>query len=536
MIENPVIRGFNPDPSVIRVGDDFYVATSTFEWWPGVCIYHSRDLRHWRLHSRPLDRMSMLDLTGVPDSGGVWAPDITYDGKTFYLVYTNVRERGPMMQTDNYVVMTDDIDGEWSEPVYLNSMGFDPSMFHDRDGRTWLLSLNNHYGKNQRFNGLYIQEFDTRSRRLVGDVRLIYREPHGELVEGSHIYHFGDTYYLLKAQGGTGRRHSAQLSRSQSLYGPWEDCPDILLHSRDDVSLPLQCAGHADILDTPDGELFLFHLATRYSSEGHSIFGRETCLQRIEWTSDGWLRLSDGGQNPHVYVSEPDLPEHKFPADDGVYDFTCGPLPDCFQSLRLPLGDRIRFTGSALSLRGSNGLNSRFEQTLLARRIDSARVRISTRLLFEPEHEKHMAGLILIYDTQNWHYLYVTRSERGQKQVCVLTCNKGAMEYPAEPIAINESTDIELHADINGADLHFSFSDGGELRSIGGELDINILADVAFTGAMAGICCQDLMRKEKCAEFHWFRYETCSDNNSDNNSDYNSNYNNSRKVNEKWIS
>ena len=508
MIENPILRGFNPDPSIIRVGDDFYIATSTFEWWPGVCIYHSRDLKHWHLHSRPLDRMSMLDMTGVPDSGGIWAPDITYDGKRFYLVYTNVRERGPMMQTENYVVTTDDIDGEWSEPVYLNSMGFDPSMFHDSDGVTWLLSLNNHYGKNQRFNGLYVQQYDTENRRLVGDVKLIYREPRGELVEGSHIYHFGDTYYLLKAQGGTGNRHSSQLSRSASLFGPWEDCPDILLHSRDDASLPLQCAGHGDIVDTKDGKLYLVHLATRYSSEGHSIFGRETCIQSIEWTNDGWLRLSDGGQNPYVYVNEPDLPEHEFPADDGFYDFTKGVLPDAFQSLRLPLGDRARFTDGGLRLIGCDGLNSRFRQTLIARRIDCANVRISTHLTFEPEHEKHLAGLVLIYDTQNWHYLYVTRSESGQKQVCVLTCKKGALSYPADPVTIKEHSDIDLFADIDGADLRFSFSDGGDVLPIAETLDMSILADVGFTGAMAGICCQDLMRKEKYADFRWFRYES----------------------------
>lgn len=507
MIENPIIRGFNPDPSAIAVGDDYYVATSTFEWWPGVCIYHSRDLCHWRLHSRPLDRMSMLDLTGSPDSGGIWAPDISYDGKTFYLVYTNVKERGPMMQTDNYLTMTDDINGAWSEPVYLNSMGFDPSIFHDENGEMWFLFLDNHYGEGQRFNGLYLQRFDKETKKLTGEPILTYREPHGELVEGSHIYKFGGIYYLLKAQGGTGRRHSAQLSRSDSLFGQWEDCPDILLTSRGDETLPLQNAGHGDIVTTPKGEMFLFHLAKRYSSGTKCIFGRETCIQRIEPTSDGWLRLSDGGNNPHVTLKEPDLPEYVFEDEPGYCDFSLGVMPNCFQSLRLPLGDRAYFSDKGLVLRGCNGLYSRFEQTLLARRIADANVRITAELSFEPEHEKHLAGLVLIADTQNWHYIFVTRLEDGRKCVRVLSSRRGELMYPSEPVKIDENEKITLGADIDGRDLRFFCRTGESVRYTSPILDMNILADVGFTGAMAGICCQDMLTKEKTAEFYNFTYE-----------------------------
>lgn len=511
MIHNPILRGFNPDPSVIRIGTDYYAAVSTFEWWPGVRIYHSRDLAHWRFHSSPLDRVSMLDLAGVPDGGGVWAPDISYDGRRVYLVYTNVRARGAMFQTDNYVVTTDNIDsGVWSEPVYLNSLGFDPSMFHDTDGRSWLLSLDNHYAEGKRFNGLYVQQYDTERCCLTGELRLIYREPHGELVEGSHIYHVGDTYYLLKAQGGTGPRHSAQLSRSRSLFGPYEDCPFILLHSRDNKSLPLTCAGHADIVDTPAGELYMLHLAKRYSSPGKCIFGRESCIQRVERTPDGWLRLADGGENPYVKVKEPKgIEACEFPPEPTCFDFTkCTAIPDCFQSLRVPLDDRASFSERGLCLCGADGLQSLFSQSLLARRVDEANVTVSTTLTFEPDCEKHLAGLIVIYNTSYWYYAYVTRSEGGRKCVSLLGCDGGRLLYPSALVPISECVPVTLTAEINGDTLRFSYCDGGDVRPLGGALDMEMFSSVpgGFTGTMAGICCQDLYRRTKCAYFEKFDY------------------------------
>ncbi len=515
MIENPVLRGFNPDPTIIRIGEDYYIATSTFEWWPGVCIYHSKDLKNWELHSRPLNKKSMLDLTGVPDGGGIWAPCLSYDGKTVYLVYTNVRERGPMMQDENYLITTDDINGEWSEPVYLNSLGFDPSMFHDKNGKKWLLSLDNHYRENQRFNGLHIQEYDPIQKKLVGEIYKLYTEPNNELVEGSHIYQFNGMYYLLKAQGGTGFRHSAQLSRSKNLLGPWEDCPFILLHSRDNLDLPLQKAGHADLVDTPDGEMYMVHLATRFScDEQFGIYGRETSIQKVEWTEDKWLKLSQGGENPHMSVPMPKgVKEYKFEEKTGFYDFKDGKIDTDFFSLRGDLGDRASFTENGLKLRGCDGLNSHYDQSLIARRIDSNDVTITTKLTFEPDWEKHLAGLVFMYDSSHWHYCYVSRnSKTKEKELFVITCDNKKLSYPLkETIKIKENVPIELRGIVKKDRLQFAYNDGDGFKNIGDSVDINILTDehvyLGFTGAMVGICCQDLFRKEKYAEFEWFNYE-----------------------------
>ena len=176
MIRNPILKGFNPDPSIVRVGDDFYIATSTFEWFPGVQIHHSRDLKHWRLLTRPLNRASQLNMLGDPDSCGIWAPCLSHDGTRFYLIYTDVKRYGQtaiggsagtsFRDFHNYLVTADRIDGDWSDPIALNSSGFDPSLFHDEDGRKYLVNmLWDHRPGHNRFAGIVAQEYSVREQK-----------------------------------------------------------------------------------------------------------------------------------------------------------------------------------------------------------------------------------------------------------------------------------------------------------------------------------------------------------------------------------
>lgn len=515
MIENPIIKGFNPDPSIIRIKDTYYIATSTFEWWPGVAIYSSKDLRHWSMDHYPLCRKSQLDLQGVPDGGGIWAPCLSYDGKTAFLVYTNVKERGPFMTTDNYLVYTDDISfGQWSEPVYLNSLGFDPSLFHDDDGRKWLLNLDNHYAEGKRFNGLWLQEYDHNEKRLVGALRQFYKEPHGELVEGTHILKHNGKYYILKAQGGTGWQHSAQISRSDNLMGPYEDDPQILLHARDNDSLYIQKAGHADIVETPEGEIYMVHLGSRYgdSEDKTTYCGRETCIEKVYWNEDGWLRLSHGGNNPARYVEEPAIPEVKAPERNLKFDFRkVKSLDKELMTLRGPIDDAMSFSESGLILAGGDGLLSKFNQSLIAHRIEERHMTAETKIEFEPECEKHMAGLIVIYDTGHWHYMYISRSnDTGKKTVNTLTCNNHKLEYTHEQKDIGNNAVI-LKAYIIENDLQFAYDDGNGEQKLGRVKDMRVVTDenvfLGFTGAMIGICVQDMYMREKSAAFEYFKME-----------------------------
>src|SRR5215471_3215085 len=213
-IHNPILRGFNPDPSIVRVGDDYYIATSTFEWYPGVQIHHSRDLANWRLLTRPLRRASQLNLLGDPDSGGAWAPCLSYADGLFYLIYTDVKRYGrttvagasgaSLRDFHNYLVTSSTIDGDWSDPVYLNSSGFDPSLFHDDDGRKYLLNMLWDQRPNQnRFAGIVLQEYSVTEQRLIGSRELIFKGTSLGLTEAPHLYRRNGYYYLLTAEGGT---------------------------------------------------------------------------------------------------------------------------------------------------------------------------------------------------------------------------------------------------------------------------------------------------------------------------------------------
>ncbi|MEP3665437.1 MAG: glycoside hydrolase family 43 protein, partial [Roseibium sp.] len=227
-IQNPVLSGFNPDPSICRAGDDYYIATSTFEWYPGVQIHHSRDLVHWRLVTRPLSRESQLDMRGNPDSCGIWAPCLTHADGQFWLVYTDVkRNAGSFKDAHNYIVTAPDIAGPWSDPVYANSSGFDPSLFHDDDGRKWFVNMIwDHRKEPTPFAGILLQEFDPQAGKLVGPIKNIFKGTDRGLVEGPHLYKRDGWYYLLTAEGGTGYRHAVTLARSKRLTGPYEVHPD----------------------------------------------------------------------------------------------------------------------------------------------------------------------------------------------------------------------------------------------------------------------------------------------------------------------
>lgn len=293
-IINPVLRGFNPDPSIVRVEDNYYIATSTFEWFPGVQIHHSKDLIHWRLLNRPLSRKSQLSMQGNGDSDGVWAPCLTYDNGLFYLIYTDVKShKGAFKDTHNYLVTAADIEGPWSEPVYLNSSGFDPSLFHDDDGRKWLLNMlwDFRKGKN-KFGGIVIQEYSQEEQRMVGPATTIFEGTEIGFTEGPHLYKQGDYYYLITAEGGTRYQHAVTVARSTSLLGPYEIDPlNPVLTSNNKSGLTLQKAGHASLVETQNGEWYMAHLCARPVDGHHCTLGRETALQKCYWDGEGWLRL-----------------------------------------------------------------------------------------------------------------------------------------------------------------------------------------------------------------------------------------------------
>ncbi len=285
-IANPILRGFNPDPSIVRVGGDYYIATSTFEWFPGVQIHHSRDLVHWRLLTRPLTRPSQLNMLGDPDSCGIWAPCLTHADGRFWLIYTDVKRYGrtsvggasgaSLRDFHNYLVTAEHIEGPWSDPVYLNSSGFDPSLFHDDDGRKYLVNqLWDFRPGHNRFAGIVLQEYSVTERRLVGARTNIFKGTPLGLTEAPHLYKRHGWYYLITAEGGTAWNHAVTMARSRQLAGPYDLHPDrYILSARNRPDAPLQRAGHADLVDTPAGATYLAYLCGRpLRNRGRCVLG-----------------------------------------------------------------------------------------------------------------------------------------------------------------------------------------------------------------------------------------------------------------------
>jgi xylan 1,4-beta-xylosidase len=535
VIHNPVLPGFNPDPSFVRVGEDYYIVNSTFEWCPGVQIHHSRDLVNWRLIGHALTRRSQLDLRGIVGSGGVWAPSLSWHDGQFWLVYTNVRYWGkgqPFKDIGIYLTTATDILGPWSEPVVLNSIGFDPSLFHDDDGRKWLLNMVWDFRKGRyRFAGIVAQEYDHAQKRLVGPMHKLL-EKQNILTEGPNLYKRDGWYYLMMAEGGTGWNHGISMARSRSLTGPYELDPQAsVITSRGDASLALQKAGHGELVETPSGEWYLAHLASRPlrlapDVSPHKVpegdrtgwvcpLGRETCIQKVEWSPDGWLRLAGGGTDPQVEVPAPaGLSETPWPAapirdhfEEDALDVRWSSLRDPMDSSWLSLAERPGW----LRLRGRDSLSSLFYQSLVAKRLTDFRCTLETCVEFEPDHFTQMAGLICYYDTRQHYYLRITHNEtRGKVLGIVLTDDGVYDELLDSEIVVGDWPQVFLRAEIDHERLQFLASpDGATWQEIGPVLDMAKLSDdygstLRFTGAMVGLCAQDVGGTFKHADFDYF--------------------------------
>ncbi|MDX1952202.1 MAG: glycoside hydrolase family 43 protein [Verrucomicrobiota bacterium] len=532
-IKNPILPGFNPDPSILRVGDDYYIATSTFEWFPGVQIHHSRDLVHWRLLTRPLNRASQLNMLGDPDSCGVWAPCLSHSDGLFWLIYTDVKRFGrttvsgaggaSMRDFHNYLVTSPVIDGEWSDPTYLNSSGFDPSLFHDDDGRKYLVNMlwDHRAGKN-RFAGIVLQEYSVSQKKLIGERKVIFHGTVLGFTEAPHLYKRNGWYYLLTAEGGTSWGHAVTMARSRKIDGPYELHPDkYILSARHRPDAELQRAGHADLVETQKGETYIAYLCGRpLRNRGRCTLGRETAIQKMIWNDDGWLRTMDGQGAPTVKSPSPGLSAHVFPPAVQREHFYSPKLPIDFQWLRTPWPEEI-FSVTArpgfLRLFGRESLGSPFRQSLVARRQQAHCVSAATIMEFEPEHFQQMAGLVCYYNSSKFHYLYISHDEGTGKHLRVMSCIPDSLQADAftTPITIPSGKPVHLRVEIDYERLHFAYriEGEGEWRWLPEQFDASILSDEAaapgtanFTGNFIGMACQDMSGSGRTADFDFFDY------------------------------
>lgn len=522
MIQNPILPGFNPDPSFCRVGEDYYIATSTFEWYPGLQIHHSRDLVNWELVARPLNRKGLLDMRGNPDSCGIWAPCLSYADGTFWLVYTDVKRLdGAFKDAPNYITCCDTIDGDWSDPWYVNSSGFDPSLFHDDDGRKWFMNVQwNHRGPgtgcnptHAAFDGILLQEWSP-DRGLFGPLRNIYAGTSRGLTEAPHMFRRNGYYYLTTAEGGTGYAHAVSLARARSIWGPYEDHPDLHVICAEGSDGPVQRTGHGQYVETHWGTHYHSFLMGRPLPGPFCPMGRETGIAEVVWRDD-WLYLATGGMVPQVQVAAPvDVPPRP---DVAVRRKLGGALPPEFQWLRTPEPDRIfRANDDALVLIGRESIGSWFEQALVARRQEHPTYVAETTVDFAPETYQQAAGLTTYYNRHKFHAALVT-DEPGVGRVLTLMSCAGdwpgeALSFPMEPVSLSDGP-VDLRVSVDGPVQQFWYRQHDEWETLGPVLDASIISDeggrgehASFTGAFVGMVAFDLTGQAREARFSRFDY------------------------------
>ncbi|HSL71748.1 MAG TPA: glycoside hydrolase family 43 protein, partial [Longimicrobiales bacterium] len=463
---------------------------------------------------------------------GVWAPCLTYADGLFHLVYTDVKRYGrttiagasgaSLRDFHNYLVTSPRIDGDWSTPVYLNSSGFDPSLFHDEDGRKYLVNmLWDHRPGQNRFAGIVLQEYSPRERRLIGERHTIFKGTAIGFTEAPHLYKRHGWHYLLTAEGGTGWGHAVTMARSRSLLGRYELHPDVyILTARDRPDAALQRAGHADLVETESGETYMVYLCGRpLRNRGRCTLGRETAIQPMTWGADGWLRTASGQGLPMIDVPAPaGVVPQPWPVASIREDFGGGVLPIDFQWLRTPRPEdlfSLHARPGHLRLYGRETIGSVFTQALVARRQQAHCFSASTIVEFEPRHFQQMAGLVCYYNSSKFHYFYISRDEGG-KHVRVMSALPDQVVADAftPPIPVADGEPIELRVEVDCERLHFAYRIGaGPWQWLPQLFDASLLSDEAtapglanFTGAFVGLACQDLAGTAQPADFDWFEY------------------------------
>lgn len=510
--QNPILQGCYPDPSICRVGEDYYLVTSTFEYFPGLPIFHSRDLVHWRQIGHVLDRPSQLPLQGVRASGGLYAPTIRFSNGMFYVINTLVDGR---TKSGNFIVTATDPAGPWSEPYWLEEApGIDPSLFFDEDGRAWYVG--NRMAAHSQYEGhteIWLRELDLPTMHLIGETYVLWDGALKKAIwaEAPHIYKIQGYYYLMIAEGGTAHDHAVTIARSQAITGPYE--PNrrnpILTHRHLGLEYPIVGTGHADLVETQNGEWWLVCLAMRPYGGYFYNLGRETFLASVIW-EDGWPIVNPGIGTLEFESHMPDLPEHtwdELPARD---DFDSASLALHWNSLRTPAADFSSLTERPGYLRlhlRPERLSEETSPSFVGRRQQHINFRAQAALEFIPENANEYAGLALIQN-HNFHYLFMVT--QSSQPVIRLTRRAYAGEEVLAEQVVTAGT-LYLKVESRGQAYNFYFAEKpDEWRALAENIDGRILSTPVaggFVGAyIAMVASSNGQPSTNHADFDWFEY------------------------------
>ena len=508
---NPVLPGFYPDPSCCRVGDDYYLVTSTFSYFPGVPIFHSKDLVHWKQIGHVLDRPSQLNLTDAGHSQGIFAPTIRYHNGIFYLITTNVSRGG------NFMVTANDPMGPWSDPIWLHTPGIDPSLFFDDDGTAYYCGTRP-APEGERYEGnweVFLQKLNLITNSLEGPPYALWRGALRDAIwpEAPHIYKKDGHYYLLISEGGTGHHHAVTIARSQKILGPYQGNPGnpILTHRHLGRNFPIVNVGHADLVQTQTGEWWMILLASRPTGGYYRNMGRETFLVPVIW-EDGWPIASPGTGKVEWSYPLPKLPRSPILPQPALDDFDQDKLDLIWNGLRTPKEKFYSLTERPgylrLYLRGET-LRETVTPSFIGRRQQHHVFRATVALDFKASSEYEEAGLVALQSNQ-FHYRLVVSERANTPVVKLIETVKGR----EATLAIQELPEGPLYLRISAQNQSYHFFFGTDLKNLQAlylDADGRILStDMAggFVGTYLGMyASSNRQRTSNVADFDWFCYE-----------------------------
>ncbi|WP_394664456.1 glycoside hydrolase family 43 protein [uncultured Sphingomonas sp.] len=501
---NPIIAGYYPDPSVTRVGKDYYLVNSSFAHFPGLPIFHSTDLVHWTQIGNAIDRPGQLDFSGRSVSEAVFAPDISYHDGTFYIVNTCVQCRG------NFVITAKDPAGPWSDPIWLPFEGIDPSIYWEGD-RAYIVN-NRAPDETPRYDGhraIWVQEYDWRAGKMVGESTQLVnggvdlsKKP--VWIEGPHIFKKDGWYYLTAAEGGTSVNHSQVVLRSKELRGPYVPFAGNPILTQRDLDPkrphPISAAGHAELVQTQNGDWWATFLATRPYADDYYNIGRETFLLPVTW-KDGWPIILDKGKTVPWTLAKPRLPASPAPTlptsgDFGYTDeFDGTKLAMQWIGVRTPKTPFYTVANGSLTMRGGDALGDRQGVPgFVGRRQQHAIADVSTTLTFTPAKDGARAGLVALQNDYAYLFFGLTRID-GQPRIALYTrSGRNTRDETAPetliasvPFAPKGPVTLTLHA--KGGTMGFDYESGGKRATLKNDLDTRFLSTAragGFVGTVIG--------------------------------------------------
>jgi alpha-N-arabinofuranosidase len=511
LFNNPILPGFYPDPSICRVGNDYYLVTSSFAYFPGIPIFHSKDLVNWEQIGHVLDHPYQLNLDGVGHSEGIFAPTIRYRQGIFYVITTNITKGG------NFIVTANDPAGPWSDPYWLpDALGIDPSLFFDDDGKAYYIGTRP-APEGEKYCGnweIWLQDLDLVKMSLMGGKYPLWRGALRDVIwpEGPHLYQKDGWYYLMIAEGGTDYHHSVTIARSKGITGPYEGNPGnpILTHRHLGRGYPIVNTGHADLVETQYGEWWMVALASRPYGGYCRNLGRETFLIPVQW-EDGWPIVSPGNGRIELTYPAPKLPELPISTAKSRDNFDSERLDYSWNFIRTPREQFWSLTERAGHLRiklKPERINDLVNPGFIGRRQQHINFAVSTVMEFAPRNTEETAGIALIQSNE-FHFRFEYTIWDGQNIIRLVQCKKGLETILAAKVFAAER--IYLKVTALGQEYNFYYGSNEYEKGILIEkVDGRILStDIAggFVGTYIGLFASSNGRySNNKADFDWFDY------------------------------